>query len=122
MARSERGKDPPRETTHDGGLAMNPKPMRLAIAGIHIESSTFSPLFSRKCDFLATRGAEMMERYPFLAESDFAHITPLPLAHFRAIPGGRIVRDDYEAMKAEILDRLNAAGNIDLFRGGWNTL
>jgi len=94
---------------------MNPRPLRLAIAGIHIESSTFSPLFTRKRDFLATRGAEMLERYPFLTHPDLAHITPLPLAHFRAIPGGRIVREDYEAMKAEILDRLHAAGEIDAF-------
>lgn len=94
---------------------MNPKPMRLAIAGIHIESSTFSPLFTRKDDFLATRGAGMMERYPFLSKPEFGHITPVPLAHFRAIPGGRIVRGDYESMKAEILERLSASGEIDAF-------
>lgn len=94
---------------------MNPRPMRLAIAGIHIESSTFSPLFTRKEDFFATRGVEMMERYPFLSKPEFGHITPVPLAHFRALPGGRIVRGDYESMKREILDRLLAAGEIDAF-------
>ena len=42
---------------------MNPPArMRMGIAGIHIESSTFSPLHSRKEDFFATRGAEMLSR------------------------------------------------------------
>ncbi len=91
------------------------RPLRLAIAGIHIESSTFSPLGSRQEDFLTTRGPEMLGRYPFLTESEFAAVVPVPLAHFRALPGGPIRRDDYETMKREILDRLAAAGQIDGF-------
>ncbi len=40
--------------------------IRLAIAGIHIESSTFSPLRTSKEDFQATRGAEMLGLDPLL--------------------------------------------------------
>lgn len=87
----------------------------MAIAGIHIESSTFSPQRTRQEDFLTTRGAEMLDRYPFLNEKDFASIQPVPLAHFRAIPGGQVKRSCYESMKAEILDRLTGAGEIDAF-------
>lgn len=89
--------------------------LRLAIAGIHIESSTFSPLRSRQSDFLATRGDEMFTRYPFLAKPEFAAVIPVPLVHFRALPGGSVDRGDYEAMKDEILARLDAAGPIDGF-------
>lgn len=89
--------------------------IRLAIAGIHIESSTFSPLRTSKEDFLATRGAEMLSRYPFLETTEFASIEPIPLAHFRAIPGGQVRRGCYESMKQEILDRLTEAGRIDAF-------
>ena len=89
--------------------------IRLAIAGIHIESSTFSPLRTSKEDFLATRGAEMLGRYPFLETAEFASIEPVPLAHFRAIPGGQVRRPCYESMKKEILDRLTEAGRIDAF-------
>ncbi len=89
--------------------------IRLAIAGIHIESSTFSPLRTSKEDFLATRGAEMLSRYPFLELPEFASIEPVPLAHFRAIPGGQVRRGCYESMKQEILDRLTEAGRIDAF-------
>lgn len=97
---------------------MNPlekKPLRLGIAGIHIESSTFSPCFSTRENFHATRGGEMLERYPFLAKKEFDSITPVPLAHFRALPGGRIRSECYHAMKSEILDRLEMAGQIDAF-------
>lgn len=91
------------------------KPLRLAIAGIHIETSTFSPLRTRQEDFLTTRGEEMLERYPFLGKPEFAAIHPVPLAHFRAIPGGQVRRECYEAMKLEILTRLDATGHIDAF-------
>ena len=90
-----------------------PQRIRLAIAGIHIESSTFSPLFSTREDFLALEGPAMLDRYPFLAKPEFASIEPVPLAHFRALPGGRVRADCYAAMKQTILDKLAAAGEID---------
>lgn len=89
--------------------------MRLAIAGIHIESGTFSPLRSTVDDFVAMRGSEMLARYPFLSLPDFASVQPVPLAHFRAMPGGGIRRDDYEKMKREILHRLESSGAVDAF-------
>jgi microcystin degradation protein MlrC len=89
------------------------KKLRLAIAGIHIESSTFSPLASRLEDFHVTRGGEMLERYPFLTSEPFAEIDPVPLAHFRALPGGPVRRACYEEMKREILHRLDEAGPVD---------
>lgn len=82
--------------------------MRVAIAGIHIESGTFSPLHSTLADFLPTRGAAQLARYPFLSDPEFREIEPLPLAHFRGLPGGPVRREDYDAMKREILERLKA--------------
>lgn len=81
-------------------------PLRVAIAGIHIESGTFSPLASLRGDFLTTRGAEMLARYPFLSDPEFGELDPLPLVHFRALPGGPVRRADYEGMKRDILDAL----------------
>lgn len=91
------------------------KPLRLAIAGIHIETSTFSPARTRQEDFLTTRGDEMLGRYPFLAKPEFAAISAVPLAHFRAIPGGQVRRECYESMKREILGLLDQAGPVDAF-------
>ena len=88
----------------------------MAIAGMHIESGTFSPLRSRMGDFLALRGDEMLTRYPFLADKEFTEIEAFPLVHFRAMPGGMIVREDYETMKQEILDCLRALEKMPLQR------
>ncbi|MCF7731405.1 MAG: Maf family nucleotide pyrophosphatase [Akkermansiaceae bacterium] len=80
--------------------------LRVAIAGIHIESGTFSPLLATRGDFTATHGVELLARYPFLTDPEFAGIFPQPLVHFRALPGGCIRQQDYLVMKQEILDRL----------------
>jgi microcystin degradation protein MlrC len=87
--------------------------LRLAIAGIHIESSTFSPLRSQREDFIPLEGAAMLSRYPFLAGPDFAEIEPAPLAHFRALPGGMIRRECYDAMKGRIVRLAAEAGPVD---------
>lgn len=79
---------------------------RVAVAGIHIESGTFTPLQSRQRDFFTLRGEEMLGRYPFLNEPEFSAIQLQPLVHFRAMPGGMIAAEDYAAMKQEILDNL----------------
>jgi len=86
---------------------------RLAIAGIHIESSTFSPLRSQREDFIPLEGMAMLSRYPFLAGPDFAEIEPVPLAHFRALPGGTIRRECYDAMKSRILQLAAEAAPVD---------
>ena len=36
---------------------------RIAVAGIHIESSTFTPYISTADDFIVTRGEELMDRF-----------------------------------------------------------
>ncbi|WP_207632173.1 M81 family metallopeptidase [Occultella kanbiaonis] len=89
--------------------------MRVAICGIHIESSTFTPYTSSAADFSVRRGAALLARYPFLAPG-----TPLagtadwvPLVHARALPGGPVVDADYAAWKKEIVDGLSQAGPLD---------
>lgn len=93
------------------------KKLRLAIAGMHIECGTFSPLTSGVEDFLATRGDELMARYPFLKNHpDWGNeIEWVPLVHFRAMPGGVVTTEVYHMMKQEILTRLTEAGVLDGF-------
>lgn len=79
---------------------------RLGIAGIAIESSTFTPYRSGAADFEVRRGtAEILDRYPFeVPDADYAGIL-----HARALPGGQLDRAVYEGWKAEIVDGLAAA-------------
>ncbi|MBE2238591.1 MAG: M81 family metallopeptidase [Caldilineaceae bacterium] len=86
--------------------------MRIALGGIAIESCTFSPLPSRLDDFTVRRGADFLDRYPFLA--DFAGRAEfVPLLYARALPGGSVEPDAYAALKAEYLDLLRANGPWD---------
>ena len=81
-------------------------PPRLAIAGIAIESSTFTPYRSGEADFEVRRGTEeILARYPFeVPEADYVGVL-----HARALPGGQLDREVYEGWKAEITGGLAAA-------------
>ena len=86
---------------------------RIAVAGIHIESSTFTPYISTADDFIVTRGEELMDRF-YLRDEDWAtQIEWIPVLHSRALPGGVVERGAYDAWKAEILEGLAAAGPLD---------
>ncbi|MDP9245016.1 MAG: M81 family metallopeptidase [Chloroflexota bacterium] len=83
--------------------------MRVAIGGMAIESSTFSPHRSGAADFTVVRGPELLARYDRLP----AHIDWLPLVHARALPGGAVEREFYEEIKAELLEGLRRAAPLD---------
>lgn len=85
---------------------------RIAVGGIHIECSTYSPALTRGEDFRVVRGEDLLkaEYFSFLKANDAVH---LPLLHARAVPGGPVTRDAYEAFKAEFLQRLEAAKPLD---------
>ncbi|GAA2682376.1 M81 family metallopeptidase [Nonomuraea recticatena] len=91
------------------------RPLRVAIGGVHIESSTFSPHLSTADDFDVTRGDSLLARYGWLspAEPWAADVEWIPLVHARALPGGAVAPDTYDAWHAEILDGLTAAGPLD---------
>jgi microcystin degradation protein MlrC len=84
---------------------------RIGIAGIAIESSTFSPYMSGEDDFEVRRGTEqVLGRYPFLPDSALRGSAEfVGVLHARALPGGQLVREVYESWKAEIVDGLTAA-------------
>jgi microcystin degradation protein MlrC len=85
---------------------------RIGIGGIAIESSTFSPLHSTREDFTLLRGDQMLSRYPFMPGWRFRNrddMTWLPGLYARAIPGGAVEREAYAQMKAELLERVQAA-------------
>ena len=62
---------------------------RIAVAGIHIESSTFTPYISTADDFIVTRGEELMERFYWRDEGWATQIEWIPVLHSRALPGLR---------------------------------
>jgi microcystin degradation protein MlrC len=80
----------------------------IAIAGIGIESSTFSPARTLAPAFHPQRGKEILGRYPFLAPG-----TPLrEAAHWRgallgkALPGGTVTAAAFAELSDELIERL----------------
>jgi microcystin degradation protein MlrC len=87
----------------------DPKPLpRIAIAGLAIESSTFSPARSHEAAFRARRGDEIFTSYPFYAADSplMSRAVYFPALTGRAIPGGMVTREAYESLMQETLDRL----------------
>ncbi len=86
--------------------------MRIAVAGLHTECSTYNPVLARAADFRVLRGPAMLkdQYFDFLTHFPAEFITIL---HARAIAGGAVERVSYEAWKAEILDGLKAALPLD---------
>lgn len=111
--------------------------MRIAICGIHIESSTFTPYLSVESDFTVRRGEELLKRYPFITESDIPlmdrvpqHLAGddwqvtghrpwtegvewVPVLHASALPGGPIDADVFAMWRREICERLPEVGPLD---------
>lgn len=85
------------------------KPLpRIAIAGLAIESSTFSPALTEEEAFHAKTGDDIFTLYPFLSpdSADRNRANWIPTLIGRALPGGTVTREAYESLVKQILDRL----------------
>jgi microcystin degradation protein MlrC len=86
--------------------------MRIAVAGLHTECSTYNPVLAREADFRVLRGPSMLKDtyFDFLTHFPAEFITIL---HARAIAGGPVERGIYDRWKGEILAGLKAALPLD---------
>lgn len=85
------------------------KPLpRIAIAGIAIESSTFSPAQTDEAAFHALYGKDVLSRYPFFAKGSplLKRATWIPTLTGHALPGGIVTREAYESLVNKTLDSL----------------
>jgi microcystin degradation protein MlrC len=95
-----------------GGPAKLP---RIAIAGLAIESSTFSPARTGEAEFRARTGDAVLESYPFLAPGSAARrrATWVPTLTGRALPGGMVTHEAYESLLGKMLEMLAAGVPYD---------
>ena len=86
--------------------------MRIAVAGLHTECSTYNPVLAREADFRVLRGPSMLKDayFDFLTHFPAEFITVL---HARAIAGGPVEAGIYGRWKAEILEGIKAALPLD---------
>jgi microcystin degradation protein MlrC len=88
---------------------------RIAIAGIAIESSTFSPAVTREEAFHAKYGMAAFSSYPFLSVDSplRGQAIWVPTVLARALPGGIVSREAYESIVRKTLDSLKKNGPYD---------
>ncbi len=99
--------------TTDGSKHKNqqhdqPSLPRIAIAGIAIESSTFSPALTDEAAFHAQYGKDVLTRYPFFANDSpmMKRAIWIPTLAGHALPGGAVTRKAYESLVNKTLDSL----------------
>ncbi|SNR41649.1 Microcystin degradation protein MlrC, contains DUF1485 domain [Maribacter sedimenticola] len=88
---------------------------RIAIAGLGIESSTFSPALSTEEAFHAKIGDSVYNRYPFLQVDSLQRQRAewIPTLVGKSLPGGTVTREAYESLVAKSLKLLEENGPYD---------
>jgi microcystin degradation protein MlrC len=81
---------------------------RIAIAGLAIESSTFSPALTHEEAFHAKVGDTIMSSYRFFARDsgEYKRAQWFPVLIGRALPGGIVTREAYESLMKKMLEGL----------------
>ncbi len=93
---------------HQAGKQQSKKLPRIAIAGLAIESSTFSPAKTYYEDFRVRRGDEVFGYYPFFSvdSTERKRANWVPALRGSAIPGGIVTRETYDSLVNEMLTML----------------
>ena len=88
---------------------------RVAIAGLAIESSTFSPAVTYEEAFRARLGDSVFTFYPFFAADSgiVERADWFPTLRGHAMPGGIVAREAYEQLVGQTLELLEAALPLD---------
>src|SRR5580692_11313240 len=81
---------------------------RIAIAGLGIESSTFSPALTEEAAFHASYDTAVFSVYPFLATDSplRQRAVWIPTIVGHSLPGGAVTRGAYESLMGKMLDSL----------------
>lgn len=95
--------------------ATEKKVPRIAIAGIAIESSTFSPAVTHEDAFKTRYGDSVFTYYPFFALDSgiIDRADWLPTLRGHAMPGGIVTRETYESLVNKTLDSLKVKLPLD---------
>ena len=91
------------------GCNEEPEPLpRIAIAGLGIESSTFSPAKTTEEAFQVQLGLAILENYPFLisGHNNRERAQYFPALRGKALPGGIVNREAYESLMYKMLEAL----------------
>ena len=96
----------------------NPQPKslpRIAITGLGIESSTFSPALTDEEAFHTKYGVDVFSLYPFLSNDSPLRRRAIwiPILVGNSLPGGAVIREAYESLVNKTLNSLRKGGPYD---------
>ena len=100
----------------EGGNELQTKQLpRIAIAGLSIESSTFSPALTHLEAFQINIGDDIYKLYPFLSSDSLNRMRAIwiPTLRARSLPGGIVTREAYESIVTQTLNLLKRNGPYD---------
>lgn len=88
---------------------------RIAIAGLAIESSTFSPALTEEPAFHAKYGMDVFTSYPFLSDDSPMRKRAdwVPILVGKSLPGGAVTKEAYESLVGQTLESLRDNGPYD---------
>lgn len=88
---------------------------RIAIAGLGIEASTFSPAVTLEPAFHARYSGEVFGAYPFLMGTAplRKQVRWVPTVVGKSLPGGTVTREAYESLARKMLDSLKKYAPYD---------
>lgn len=88
---------------------------KIAIAGLGIESSTFSPALTHEEAFHAKEGDSIFTKYPFLQIDSLNRNRAqwVPTLVGKSLPGGTVTREAYESLAGKTLKLLKENGPYD---------
>ncbi|HEX3934128.1 MAG TPA: M81 family metallopeptidase, partial [Puia sp.] len=88
---------------------------RIAIAGLGIESSTFSPALTEEAAFHAKYDTAVFSTYPFMAADSplRQRAVWIPTIVGHSLPGGAVTREAYESLVNKTLDSLKKYAPYD---------
>ncbi|NKI27981.1 M81 family metallopeptidase [Arenibacter sp. 6A1] len=88
---------------------------KIAIAGLGIESSTFSPALTHEEAFHAKEGDSIFAKYPFLQIDSLNRNRAqwVPTLVGKSLPGGTVTRETYESLVTKTLKSLKENGPYD---------
>lgn len=109
------GMSQPTHMREEGNNHGTKKRPRIAIAGLAIESCTFSPALTHEDAFHVKTGDEIFTSYPFLSPDspNRKRANWIPTLRGRALPGGVVTRKAYESLVTRTLNLLKKNGPYD---------
>ena len=86
---------------------------RIGIAGLGIESSTFSPAKTTEKEFNIKYGDDIFSNYSFFDDSYLKKADWFPSMTGKAIPGGVVTKEAYELMVNDLIERTRKVLPLD---------